>query len=144
MPGSGDAIQAMKAGILETADIYVVNKADLPGAGHAAGEVKATLALKTLRPGAWRHPVLLSSEKDEESIAKLSDAIDAHREWLRGQNHGEAIRRRRVQYHLQSLVGRRVEELMAAGDAARYDQPLTDLFQTVVEELGSTLDSAGE
>jgi GTPase len=84
IPGSGDHIQAMKAGLMETADIYVVNKADLPQAGKVASEVRATLATaaRTGGPGAsqdlWQPRVLETSATDAASVARLSAAIDDH------------------------------------------------------------------
>ncbi len=58
VPGTGDAVQALKAGIMEIADIFIVNKADREGADRTAAAVEAMLSLQTFEPGEWRPPVL--------------------------------------------------------------------------------------
>ena len=82
-PGMGDEIQSLKAGLLEVADIYVVNKADLPGADAVA----RSLSMVTLHGGSsWERPVVRTSVVSEEGIAGLADAIEAHRDFLCSRN----------------------------------------------------------
>jgi LAO/AO transport system kinase len=104
MPGMGDDVQAIKAGILEVADVFAVNKADLDGADRVVRELRAMLevrravsgvprgggrshSLAAMRPeqasdSEWEPPILkLSAEKDE-GVAKLVTAVDSHREFL--------------------------------------------------------------
>ncbi|MGA8116082.1 MAG: methylmalonyl Co-A mutase-associated GTPase MeaB, partial [Actinocatenispora sp.] len=91
-PGMGDAIQAVKAGILEIADIFVVNKADRDGADSAARDLRGMLALVTREPHEWRQPVLRCVAARSEGVDDLLDAIDKHRAHL--EEHGELSQRR--------------------------------------------------
>jgi LAO/AO transport system kinase len=85
VPGMGDDIQALKAGILEIADIFVVNKADRPGADQAAAELRMLLSLAAKPPksaNVWRVPILKTSATQGEGIAELADALFRHRAFL--------------------------------------------------------------
>ena len=85
VPGLGDDIQAIKAGILEVADILVVNKADREGADRAYQDLLRMLELRDPgRASAWRPPVLLTQAKDDQGIGELMDAVQRHREFLEG------------------------------------------------------------
>ena len=77
VPGSGDDIQAIKAGIMEIADIFVVNKSDLDGADRKVTEINAMLDIDT-RELPWRPPVLLTNARTGEGISELVDKIDEH------------------------------------------------------------------
>ena len=89
-PGTGDDIQALKAGIIEIADILVVNKADRPGADVLASQLRALLSLV---PSEGRDPPILSTvATTEEGIPGLVDAIDEHRAYL--DNSGQLLLRR--------------------------------------------------
>ena len=85
VPGMGDDIQAIKAGILEVADILVVNKADREGANRTYQELMQMLELRSYtneRP--WRPPVLMTTAKDSEGINELMAAVRQHEEFLQG------------------------------------------------------------
>ena len=85
VPGMGDDIQAIKAGILEVADILVVNKADREGASRTYQELLQMLELRSLpRETAWRPPVLLAQAKDNQGIDELMAAVRQHEEFLQG------------------------------------------------------------
>ena len=85
VPGMGDDIQAIKAGILEVADILVVNKADREGASRTYQELLQMLELRSpSRETAWRPPVLLAQAKDNEGIDELMAAVRQHEEFLQG------------------------------------------------------------
>ena len=85
VPGLGDDIQAIKAGILEVADILVVNKADREGASRVYQDLLRMLELHDpARASAWRPPVLLTQAKDDQGIGELMDAVQRHREFLEG------------------------------------------------------------
>jgi LAO/AO transport system kinase len=81
VPGAGDDIQAIKAGIMEIADIFVVNKADYPGADRKIIEINAMLDLDS-RERSWRPPVLLTNALTGEGIPELVDTIGAHMSYL--------------------------------------------------------------
>lgn len=114
-PHAGDSVQAMKAGLMEMADIYVVNKADLPDAARSAMEIRATVARD--RPeGTWRPPVILTSTQTGAGIIELSEAIDRHREFaLAGQN-AKVLAGRRVRHHVGELLHRRLAEAIASAE----------------------------
>ncbi len=79
-PNMGDDVQAMKAGLTEIADIFVVNKADLPGADRAITHLRSTLSLSGDQAG-WIPVILKTTAANGEGVAPLLDALDAHREW---------------------------------------------------------------
>jgi LAO/AO transport system kinase len=79
-PGTGDDIQAMKAGIIEIADILVVNKADHPGADVLVSQLHALLSLAPA--GSRKPPILKTTAIRGEGLAELADAVDDHRRWL--------------------------------------------------------------
>jgi LAO/AO transport system kinase len=80
VPESGDGIQVMKAGLMEIADVFVVNKADRPGAQSLAGEIGAMLDLKDW--SGWRPPVLQVQARDGQGIDQVLQALDAQRSFL--------------------------------------------------------------
>jgi LAO/AO transport system kinase len=91
-PGMGDAIQAVKAGILEIADVFVVNKADRPGADATYRDIQGMLALGERAPGQWRPPVVRATAVKCEGIDDVLGAVEKHRAWL--VESGELRRRR--------------------------------------------------
>lgn len=99
VPGLGDDIQALKAGLLEVADVHVVNKADLPGAGATIADLKNTLCLVDPSPGQWTPPVLEVVASSGQGVPQLLGALDEHMEWMK--RSGDLDRRLRA-----SLTGR--------------------------------------
>jgi LAO/AO transport system kinase len=91
-PGMGDAIQAVKAGILEVADVFVVNKADRDGADATYRDIQGMMGLAPRGPGEWRPPVVRAVAAKGEGIDDILAAIDKHRDWLVA--HDELRRRR--------------------------------------------------
>ena len=92
VPGLGDDIQAIKAGVLEIADVLVVNKADRPGADETARDLAQMLTLGKLRTE-WKPPIIRTSAATGESVPQLVEAIARHGDWAR--TSGERDRRRR-------------------------------------------------
>jgi LAO/AO transport system kinase len=94
-PGLGDGIQAAKAGIIEIADVFVVNKADRDGADQVARDLRYMQSLggRHSDVGAWRPPIVKTSAARGEGIDDVVAAIDKHRDWM--QRHGELERHRR-------------------------------------------------
>ncbi len=91
-PGLGDSVQAAKAGILEIADIFAVNKSDRPGAQEVVRDLRAMLAMASYGPGSWKPPIVSTAAASGEGIGDLAAAIDAHASWL--ERSGELDRRR--------------------------------------------------
>src|SRR5205807_6880728 len=80
VPGAGDEVQALKAGIMEIADIFVVNKADREGADRLTAAVEANLALHTYGAGEWRPPIVKTVATSGRGVPELIDAIWRFRE----------------------------------------------------------------
>ena len=89
-PGTGDDIQALKAGIIEIADVLVVNKADHPGADVLVSQLQALLSLAPA--GSRRPPILKTTAIKGEGLVEVADAVAAHREWL--ESSGELAKHR--------------------------------------------------
>ncbi len=118
-PSSGDAVQIIKAGILEIADVFVVNKADQPGAPRVAKELRemvhsarfsATSLHGRQSRGEWEPPVILTQAVIGDHVDELVDAIDRHREML--SITGELVRRRAEQLRaeVEAIVVERAAE----------------------------------
>jgi LAO/AO transport system kinase len=105
VPGTGDEVQALKAGIMEIADIFVVNKSDREGADRLVAAVEANLALESFEHGRWRPPVLKTMATAGKGVPELVATIWAFREH---EKRTEAARRRsRSEYRLRELVSQR-------------------------------------
>jgi len=121
MPGSGDSIQALKAGIMEIPDLIVVNKMDHPGARTTVGEVRSVVSLDR-RPG-WRPPILLTDAVRGENVAELLSEIDRHRAHLEADGVLAERRGRRLAEEVVALATsrarRRLERAIAADTALR-------------------------
>jgi len=102
VPESGDAVQAMKAGLMEIADVLVVNKADRDGAEQMARELRVTLELKP--EDGWRPPVVMSVATEGRGVDDIREAVAMHRSHLE-ESSGLTLRRRgRVQRQLEELL----------------------------------------
>ena len=117
-PGSGDDVQALKAGIMEIADVFVVNKADRDGADRAVAEIEGMLSLRDRQPDEWRPPVVKTSAAAGDGI---DDLVAAVRRFAACGHAAEDRARRRARARLESiLVGRIVDRIASdrALDAA--------------------------
>lgn len=103
-PAAGDAVQAFKAGVMEIADLIVVNKFDLPGGDRVVQELRATLEFAPPRPAGWKVPVLTTVAQTSEGTAKLLEAIEAHHRHL--EEHGllEPHRLERARFEIASVI----------------------------------------
>jgi LAO/AO transport system kinase len=133
IPESGDAIQAMKAGILEMADIYVVNKADLPGAELMSAEIEQ-VAAREAKDG-WTPPVIQTARNDEAGFAALDAAITAHAAWRAANTDADAVRRARARYQAQGLIGRRIQEVIEAEGDTLLDLDQRALYDALSARL---------
>jgi LAO/AO transport system kinase len=94
-PGAGDAVQALKAGVMEIADIFCINKADNPQAKNAASEVRSILEIgQELDPDPWFPPIVMTRGDTGEGIDELKDTIEKHRRFL--EENGRLAERRRA------------------------------------------------
>jgi LAO/AO transport system kinase len=138
LPESGDIVQAMKAGIMEMADIFVVNKADLPGAQKMASDIKRIAALARRSDGDWRPPVLLVSSSQPDTIAELSAYIDRHQAWLAETDRRATLLQARARYRLRRLIERRAAEAVAALDANQLNSPLEQQVEWALQGIRKT------
>ena len=111
-PGLGDAVQMAKAGILEVADVFVVNKADRDGAGEVVRELRQMLRLGPSR--AWAPPVLSTAALERRGIDELWAAVDDHRAHLADSGDLDAKRRARLLREVESLAAERFRLRAAA------------------------------
>jgi LAO/AO transport system kinase len=93
-PGMGDAIQAAKAGILEVADMFVVNKADKPDTQQVVRDLRNMIALADRGPDDWKPPIITTIALKGEGIEELVSSLDAHWSWLN--SSGELAKRRQA------------------------------------------------
>lgn len=148
-PGAGDDLQAAKAGLLECADVFVVNKADLPGAESAAQHLRGMLAVASATAGssggghgahrvsqperagvaadAWEIPVLSCIAQRDEGMAPLLDALQSHRDWLTGSALGQMRRRARSHRELLALLRDRLGALLLE----RHEEQIEQLAERV-------------
>ena len=128
-PGMGDDIQAIKAGILEIADIFVVSKADKAGADQTAAELSMLLSLDANRRNlSWRIPILKTSAFKEQGIAELIDAIQKHHAYLTTSGTMEQRTRRQAQAEIQNLIMQSVAKTLKNTVSA-------DEWQTLIADV---------
>ena len=110
VPGTGDDVQALKAGIMEIADIYVVNKADREGADRMVTAVESNLSLQAFGEGEWRPPIVKTESTTGRGIPELWQAIQAYR----AHSAGSRVRRlkARNQFRLRDLLTQRYLEFV--------------------------------
>ena len=108
-PGWGDSVQANKAGLMEIADIFVINKADRKGVDETRRDIEQMLELSDLAHDAWRPPILATVGSTGEGVPALWDAVVEHRRFI--ETSGEFSRRRehRLREELREIVARRLE-----------------------------------
>ena len=130
-PGLGDEVQAIKAGVLEIADIHVVSKADRPDANKTASDLHAMLGLGLSRrdQGSWSVPVICTSAETGEGVRGLGSAIDSHGMHL--SNSGERDRR---QHEIAEMRVLKIAENMVRG---RVEQEREASLRTMFDDLTS-------
>ena len=138
-PGLGDAIQAAKAGILEVADLFVVNKADKPDAQHVVRDLRNMIALADRAEDDWKPPVITTVAVRNEGIQELVSRLNQHWSWLNDTGELKNRRLARAREELAALAfaalrgrlaGSRLDEL-----ATRVAEGALDPFQAVDELL---------
>jgi LAO/AO transport system kinase len=128
VPGLGDEIQALKAGLMEVADLFVINKADRDGADQVEAEVEALKSMSPPRP--WDPPLLRTVAQQNLGIPELIDAIQSHGAWLRA--HGGLARKatERARLRVESLLAQEaVRRVKARVGEARLAGMLADVAE---------------
>jgi LAO/AO transport system kinase len=124
VPGLGDSIQTIKAGIMEIADIYVVNKADRPGVEQAVAEIESLIDI-TCSEKDRKIPVLTTIAKQSKGISELVDEIQNHKIYLKDTKMFEAQRKKRYEAELIEIIRKRLMNLI-------FDE---SIFKDKVESL---------
>jgi len=109
-PSLGDEIQGMKAGAMEAADIFVVNKADLPGADKAVASLKTALDLGAKPKGDWAVRVLAASASLNQGIAELAQTLEEHRAYLASSTEGAKRKKTQLREELSLFITRRLRK----------------------------------
>jgi LAO/AO transport system kinase len=151
-PGLGDEIQAFKAGILEIADVFVVNKADREGADKTANALKTMLDLgntmkqqslaKASKPSQgslWRPPILKTIASEEQGLAPLADELDRHWQHLKDGDQLVIRERERIRDELCDLLARELlrQRLAQLGDES-FARMVDDIAQRKVDPHSAT------
>ena len=122
VPGLGDDVQALKAGVLEIADVHVVNKADRDGADRILAELRGMLTLIPAPEETWMPPVLPASAARDEGIEPIADALDGHVAYLKTSGELERRRRRIVTARVLKIAQDLVAETMLGGEGLRAEE----------------------
>lgn len=126
VPGMGDDIQAIKAGLLEIADVHIVNKADYPGTHKTVSELREMLRLSKRAPKQWNVPIQQTVAATREGIPELVDTFTGHRQWLADSGEDERRERRGAAMRIRWMA----EELLLA-----HLKPGEPAFDTAVDEV---------
>jgi len=114
VPGLGDAVQTLKAGILEVADLFAVNMADRPGAERTTAELLAMLQLGEAREGGWVPPVISTVAVEGRGLAEVWAALEQHCAYLESSGELQIRRRQRIETEVLELVDRAVRARLRA------------------------------
>jgi len=130
MPGGGDEIQALKAGVMEIGDLFVVNKADREGADMTFREISTMLEMSQ-REGEWKPPVLRTVATTGEGVEEVADAVFQHRLYLEEKGLLQKKARERVLAELLEIINRRVSAEVER--SLKEDPEMIELVRKMVE-----------
>jgi LAO/AO transport system kinase len=128
MPGSGDSIQALKAGVMEIPDVIVVNKADHPLTDTMVREIKGVLALGPR--GGWQVPIVRTEAVRDQGIEELADKLDEHRAYIESEGTLSERRRRNLMNEVLGIATFRMRRELEA--SVRDDPDVQELLDRVV------------
>ncbi|MEE8199489.1 MAG: methylmalonyl Co-A mutase-associated GTPase MeaB, partial [Thermoplasmata archaeon] len=137
IPGTGDDVQAFKAGIFEVADLFVVNKSDRGGAEAVAADLEVLVGMG--KETAWVPPVLLASGLRDEGIAAVADQIEAHFTHLTESGRLERKEKTRVE---REILGALSESIQSRGLALQSGQAFSDWVDRVLQKEASPREAA--
>jgi LAO/AO transport system kinase len=129
MPGAGDSIQALKAGVMEIPDVIVVNKSDHPLTGTMLREIRAVLSLGPER--SWEVPIIKTEAGRGEGVEELAEQIERHRGHIEAEGTLEERRRRNLMNEVMALATHRLRRRLEA--SVRDDPSFGELLDDVVE-----------
>ncbi len=128
VPGMGDDIQIMKAGIMEIADVFIVNKADRDGADRVSTEVNMMLDLLGMRP--WRPPVLKTIAERGDGVPEVVTEMTRHREFLDVSEEGRRRKWQRLGMEVEEILRREIASLV---ELAWEKEKSPELFESLAE-----------
>jgi LAO/AO transport system kinase len=140
MPGSGDSIQALKAGIMEIPDLIVVNKSDHPMTDTMVREIRGVLSLA--EDGGWRVPILRTEAAKGEGIEELVAKIDEHRAHIEAEGTLERRRARNLRNEVLGIASARLRRRLT--ETVADDPKVADLLERVVRRELDPATAAGE
>jgi LAO/AO transport system kinase len=137
MPGSGDAIQALKAGVMEIPDVIAINKRNHPAAKTLLQELRSTLVLE--KDAGWTIPIVLTEAVEEEGIEDLWAAVEAHRAFLEASGELDRARRRRLGAEVFALASARAKTHLerAVADDPELARLLADVEERRLDPLSA-------
>jgi LAO/AO transport system kinase len=141
MPGSGDSIQALKAGVMEIPDVIVVNKSDHPMTDTMVREVKGVLALAH-NPDGWKVPVLRTEASRGEGVAEMAEKIDEHRAHIESAGTLEERRARNLRNEVLGIAASRMRRRLE--ESVADDPQIASLLERVVQRELDPASAAGE
>jgi LAO/AO transport system kinase len=141
MPGSGDSIQALKAGVMEIPDLIVVNKADHPMTDTMVREIRSVLSLAD-DEGGWQVPILRTEAAKGEGIEELVTKIDEHRAHIEAEGTLERRRARNLRNEVLGIAAARLRRRLT--DAVADDPEVAELLERVVRRELDPATAAGE
>jgi LAO/AO transport system kinase len=139
MPGSGDSIQALKAGVMEIPDIIVVNKADHPMTDTMVREIKGVLALGP--PQGWQVPIVRTEAVRGEGLEELADTLDEHRAFIESEGTLMERRRRNLMNEVLGIATFRMRRELE--EAVKGDPGVMELLDRVVSREIDPATAAG-
>jgi LAO/AO transport system kinase len=128
-PGAGDEIQTMKAGILESAEIIAVNKADTEGAERLKADLEQMLSMKIIKPGNWLPPIIMTEAVNDKGTAGLAEALLKHREFLNTGGGLPKKRLERAELELMETIEAELKSLLRNLDGGKFLSRLVDGLQ---------------
>jgi len=111
VPESGDSIQAMKAGLMEIADVLVVNKSDREGAKRIVGELEMMLDIRR-KKGEWEYPIVSTEAVNDKGIDLLLSKIQRHREFITSSHHFEKHRKGQIKAEIKRIVELKIKDVI--------------------------------
>jgi LAO/AO transport system kinase len=141
MPGSGDSIQALKAGVMEIPDVIVVNKADHPMTDTMVREIRSVLSLAD-DDGGWKVPILRTEAAKGEGIDELAEVIDEHRAYIESEGTLERRRARNLRNEVLGIAASRLRRRLS--EAVADDPEVAELLERVVRRELDPATAAGE
>lgn len=104
VPGMGDSVQSMKAGVMEIADIFTINKADHPGVDNLHKDIRMLISLAGYSGDSWEPPIHKTVATKGEGISELAGSIDEHARWLQSSSRGAAHRERVIRQRVLGII----------------------------------------